>query len=284
MPVERMPCAQQEFARYNHIEPVGVELLHACFDRHRFAPHVHDKWAISAVVRGTKDVAANSSRPMIVSAGELYAIPPHTPHAGRSVSDDGCEYVMIYVPDAEWKMQCEIHGFSPYALSAPVLSRRLVDQFARFAALSSQRPHAPLNDVGEWALFCETVFRADTVLPAPSGAPSIAAPDPRLRRIRDYLLTFSDRNVTLDELGRESSLSVSELCRRFTAAYGMGPHRYQLVFRLMNAKHLLLSGTAPSDAALATGFADQSHLGRHFKAMFGLTPGAVAQSARARTF
>jgi AraC-like DNA-binding protein len=35
-----------------------------------------------------------------------------------------------------------------------------------------------------------------------------------------------------------------------------------------------------SDAAAATGFADQSHLTRHFVARFGLTPGRFAKLAR----
>jgi transcriptional regulator GlxA family with amidase domain len=35
---------------------------------------------------------------------------------------------------------------------------------------------------------------------------------------------------------------------------------------------------------MATGFADQSHMGRHFRAMFGMTPGAVARHADSRTF
>ena len=44
---------------------------------------------------------------------------------------------------------------------------------------------------------------------------------------------------------------------------------------------LIAGGMALSEAAAATGFADQSHLTRHFLARFGLTPGRWAALSRA---
>ena len=43
---------------------------------------------------------------------------------------------------------------------------------------------------------------------------------------------------------------------------------------------LIAAGTPLSETAAATGFADQSHLTRHFAARFGLTPGRFAKLAR----
>jgi AraC-like DNA-binding protein len=40
---------------------------------------------------------------------------------------------------------------------------------------------------------------------------------------------------------------------------------------------MIADGVTLSDAAAATGFADQSHLTRHFAARFGLTPGRWAR-------
>ena len=45
---------------------------------------------------------------------------------------------------------------------------------------------------------------------------------------------------------------------------------------------MIAQGVPLSETAVATGFADQSHLTRHFAARFGLTPGrwaALAQHA-----
>ncbi len=43
--------------------------------------------------------------------------------------------------------------------------------------------------------------------------------------------------------------------------------------RLQQARAMIGAGEGISDTAAATGFADQSHLNRHFKKAYGMTPG-----------
>jgi AraC-like DNA-binding protein len=66
------------------------------------------------------------------------------------------------------------------------------------------------------------------------------------------------------------------LARHFRAAFATSPHRYLLMRRLQRARAMIGAGEALSDAAFATGFADQSHLNRHFKKAYGMTPGQWA--------
>ncbi|TGU11704.1 helix-turn-helix domain-containing protein, partial [Mesorhizobium sp. M2D.F.Ca.ET.153.01.1.1] len=42
------------------------------------------------------------------------------------------------------------------------------------------------------------------------------------------------------------------------------------------------TGVQISEVAASSGFADQSHLGRMFKACYGVTPGEIAGMTRAR--
>ena len=42
---------------------------------------------------------------------------------------------------------------------------------------------------------------------------------------------------------------------------------------------ILVAGMAIADVATATGFHDQSHLTRHFRALLGTTPGAFRSAA-----
>ncbi len=86
-------------------------------------------------------------------------------------------------------------------------------------------------------------------------------------------------SIALSELARTTNTSPARLCRAFTQQLGLPPHAYQLRLRVENAKQLLLRGHTVADAAAVTGFADQSHLGRHFKRVVGVAP-SVYRAAR----
>jgi AraC-like DNA-binding protein len=80
--------------------------------------------------------------------------------------------------------------------------------------------------------------------------------------------------LSLDLLAREAGLPRHLLIRAFRREIGATPHSYLVNRRALAAGAMLRSGATPSDAALAVGFFDQSHLTRAFKARFGVTPGA----------
>ena len=78
---------------------------------------------------------------------------------------------------------------------------------------------------------------------------------------------------------RELGTHPSHLVRVFRREYGLPPHRYVVGRRLDRARPLLLAGMPIADVAAATGFHDQSHLTRHFRALLGTTPGAFRSAA-----
>jgi AraC-like DNA-binding protein len=286
MDIDRKLDASTEFAKFGFFEDsIRIEGLHAKFDRHEFAAHAHDTWAIGAVVSGSKDISARRGRKQVVSVGECYSLPPYRPHAGKSVADH-CEYVMLYVPDAEWREQCAVYGVDPTFFSNAASGQpQLTRQLASFVSLVLRHPEMLGKWTGEWIVFCEAILspysRDESA--RPSAALSRVSRDPAILRAHEYLKEFWDKNVSLTDLAREASMSTYEVCRRFSAMYGLTPHRYQLVLRVMNAKSKLLQGAGISEVASDTGFSDQSHLGRHFKSVFGLTPGTVVREvARAR--
>jgi AraC-like DNA-binding protein len=101
--------------------------------------------------------------------------------------------------------------------------------------------------------------------------------DPALQRARDYLGDRLPQNVTLDELAAAASTDKFRLVRLFRAATGMPPHRYQLAQRIRLARRLLERGMPIAEVAATTGFADQSHLHRHFRRGLDLTPREYAR-------
>ena len=78
--------------------------------------------------------------------------------------------------------------------------------------------------------------------------------------------------IDLDTLSERAGLSKFQALRAFKRRYGLTPHAYQLCVRIKRVSHLLVTGATPAEAAAECGFADQSHMNRHFKRIIGVTP------------
>jgi AraC-like DNA-binding protein len=79
--------------------------------------------------------------------------------------------------------------------------------------------------------------------------------------------------VSLATLASTAGLSVSRFATLFRKEVGISPHRYVCLVRVRHAQRLLRDGVPPCAVATEVGFFDQSHLGRHFRRMVGMTPG-----------
>ena len=78
--------------------------------------------------------------------------------------------------------------------------------------------------------------------------------------------------ASLAELAALAGCSRFQLLRGFARECGATPHAYLLQRRVRLARARLAAGASPAEAALAAGFADQSHLTRAFRRQLGLTP------------
>nr|WP_302592600.1 AraC family transcriptional regulator [uncultured Marvinbryantia sp.] len=83
---------------------------------------------------------------------------------------------------------------------------------------------------------------------------------------------FADR-IYLDQICRYAGLSKSTLLRAFTRSKGVTPYSYLENIRIGKAKKLLEQGVPPIEAAMQTGFSDQSHFTNYFNRFIGLAPG-----------
>jgi AraC-like DNA-binding protein len=102
-----------------------------------------------------------------------------------------------------------------------------------------------------------------------------------LRSACDYLADRPERNVGLDELAAAAGIGKFRLVHLFRERIGLPPHALHLAHGVRAARRLLEAGETIAATAAATGFADQSHLHRHFQRTLGLTPGAYQQRFRA---
>ncbi len=105
-------------------------------------------------------------------------------------------------------------------------------------------------------------------------ASCIPACDREIESACSFMSSHFSEHVTLDKLCRHVGLSKSTLLRAFTKSKGITPYRYLQTIRINKAKELLEQGVSPIDAAMQTGFSDQSHFSNFFSMFIGLSPAA----------
>lgn len=100
----------------------------------------------------------------------------------------------------------------------------------------------------------------------------------QLNLIIEYIQNHLDKDLGLKELAFLLHMSPHYFCYLFKQSMGMTPHQYVIKTRVDRAKELLLKGKYTiAQVALMVGFANQSHLNRHFKKLVGVTPGKIGK-------
>ena len=89
----------------------------------------------------------------------------------------------------------------------------------------------------------------------------------------EFIRQHFNERIYLDQLCHHTGLSKSTLLRAFTKSKGITPYRYLETIRINKAKTLLENGVQPIEAAIQTGFSDQSHFTNYFNRFIGLSPG-----------
>lgn len=97
----------------------------------------------------------------------------------------------------------------------------------------------------------------------------------QLAAVERHLQANLSRHVAVAELAEVARLSESWFAHCFRQTTGITPQRWQARLRLEAALALILSSNISlAEIAQATGFADQAHLSRAFRATHGMPPSA----------
>jgi AraC-like DNA-binding protein len=247
----------------------GVECFRARALVHHYQRHSHDSYAIGIIEHG---IGGNSCRGSTHRhpPGTIVAMNPDEAHTGYAADNKPLSYRMFYVaPEtlsdlvACGSMPC----FGDVAIKDRECARELLDFHSRGEASHDKF----FLESGFTSVFSKLIYRHATHSQVPRSGKEPGA----VRLIKEFLEEQYRVGARLAELVNLTHLDRAYLIRAFRSAVGMPPHRYLIQIRVREAKRLIRKGRPLAEVAAETGFADQSHLTRHFKSLTGMTPGQL---------
>jgi AraC-like DNA-binding protein len=245
----------------------GIERAEAYFFGQAFSPHRHDTYAIGITLRGVQTFRYRGEQQHCLP-GQCHVLHPDELHDGGAGTDEGFAYRIIYIDPS--LVQEALEGRPLPFVRSPVVNASLLP--GGFSLLAWDLD-AEIDDLARVDI---AVAAAHLLVAASSGSPvkSAALAIAPVSRVRDLIAACPASRHSMDELERLSGLDRWTIARQFRALFGTSPSRFRTLRQLDRVRGLLTSGTPLAEAAVAAGFADQSHMSRRFKSAYGLTPAA----------
>lgn len=253
-------------------QALGVEVYRFQGLVQAFPGHFHEYYLLGVIEGGERQVVCNGQE-WRAGPGDIMNFSPGDVHSCVQADGGVLDYrgVCLWVETVE-RLMAELTGqasrpvFQPKIIQGdPELAQSLTRLHIRF-----QSGEADFGREEELLLvFGQLLERC--------GRQELGETPPcrkEILRVCAYLEAHYHRPIRLEELCRTAGLSSSALLRAFTRERGITPYRYLEAVRVNRARELLEQGESPAQAALRTGFADQSHFGRFFTRLTGVTPGA----------
>ncbi|HUQ87888.1 MAG TPA: AraC family transcriptional regulator [Vicinamibacterales bacterium] len=252
----------------------GIEAMTLVSD-HVFPRHSHDHFGIGVMTSGAQrswslvgHVESEAGDVIMCNPGEMHDGMPLRPGTGSREPGAGARGWRILYFDPRL-ISVEISQESTGELIVPpvVRDRRLSRLVSRlFAHVERDRPDTLVieQDLMRCLMIVSQRHRLD------GAAASHASPSVRIaiRRLDEA----PEIPISLADLAMLSGVSRFQLLRGFAREVGTTPHAYVIQRRARLVRKHLASGKSPSDAALLSGFADQSHMTRAFVRHFGIPP------------
>lgn len=252
----------------------GLEMLAARFRDHAYALHTHPTWVFGVVVAGVEKLRIGRRR-YLAPAGSIIIVNPEEPHDGERGAPAGWVYRTCYPGPALMAEIAEdldlpsLPMFRDGLVQAPELA---------MAFVKAHRLTGPEQETAVLAVLRELVGRfgdGKRRERASDGGETVR----RFHLYGEMIEADLSAGFDLSHLAEAAGVSRFQVIRDFHRAAGMTPGQYLRDRRIRAASALIRTAMPLAEIAVATGFADQSHLTRVFKTMKGLSPGAWRAAA-----
>ncbi|MET3579660.1 AraC-like DNA-binding protein [Mesorhizobium robiniae] len=247
-------------------------LFKARFTQHRYELHTHPTYVIALITSGCERICIGRQS-VVAPAGTIAVVNPEEWHDGEQGADEGWAYRTFYpsVP-LMTAIARELGGNG-----APVFSRAIIEDGHLAAALAAAHEGSTSQDAtqAEASLLValrRLIVRHGDWSGRTEGVESSGSRQ-RFSLYQDLVESQLGSQLDLQRLADAACVTRFQVIRDFKKAIGLTPAHYIRDRRLRRASSLIEQGLGLADAAIAAGFADQSHLSRTFRATRGMTPG-----------
>jgi AraC-like DNA-binding protein len=234
---------------------------------------VHDGYVIGMIMAGAQRYRYRGTE-HLAGSGTLVLINPDELHTGHKGTEDGWLYRAFY-PDSGQMLsllaELELPTDHLPAFGATLYrDPDLVNGFCQLHRLL-ESPATALQQQTAWRELMLSLLQRHAAVPE-AGKPG--KEHRAVTLAKDLLHAQLAAPPSLEELAAAVNLSPFHFARVFRRATGMPPHTWLMQQRIARARVLLQGGCLPLEVATQLGFADQSHLSRQFKQVYGVGPGA----------
>jgi transcriptional regulator GlxA family with amidase domain len=191
---------------------------------------------------------------------------------GQLPQHDECTFFSLAIP---------AHFFDPEIrlVYARCFRTRVTDDL-RPAEVLRRLGHALTSKTAS-GIHCEELLSELLAAALPQHTPEERSCSVRIKKARDFIDAHWREPFSLEELARAVGLTKWHLTRSFAASLGVRPSEYARTVRARHALAELQMGVPLARVALLTGYADQAHMNRELRRIFGFTPGSYRNASAA---
>ncbi len=263
--------ARSQFRIFRSVVP-GIEAV-AADSNQSFARHTHEQFGIGLVSSGAQK--SLSGRGMVeAGAGDIITVNPNEVHDGTPIGEGRSWRILYFDPEMIAAAVSEITEGrrSAVEISHPVLRDMAI-------AAHFEAAFALVTSAGEHRLKLEEALLEIIAPVVAEVAPKDGwTPPQSILTAQELIDCDPTAAISLSDLARASRLSRFQVLRGFSKATGMTPHAYLIQRRIHLARRLIAGGAPLAEAAVASGFVDQSHMTRVFVRKYGVSPRAYANT------
>ena len=245
----------------------GIDAISMTSDR-SFPRHSHDEFGFGYVVAGGQESWSGRGR-IEAQAGDVITVNPCELHDGIGRTGEPRHWHMLYLPTEVVQKYLET-PFGALEFHHPVLRSEGIAK-----AVCNALEAVMSEDVDPESAEEAVILAISELLCEMDGSNTGHRQQFSLEiaTVQNLIEDQFEHPLSLEDFAQASGLSRYQVLRAFSRQVGTTPHAYLTQHRLKQARRMIRGGMPIAQAAIACGFADQSHLTRAYVRQFGMTPG-----------